>query len=72
MGAPTIAIVLHSPPADDILLSNWHASLHQALTGLKAPPQWLELALTHMALAIIAQKMICIRLKNQKLWTALT
>jgi len=55
MGDPIITLPLTSPTADELLLAHWHAILHQALPGLKAPPQSLETALAHMASALIAQ-----------------
>jgi hypothetical protein len=55
IGEPALAIVLQSPPADDLLLTHQHNLLNQVLPGLKAPPQSLEAALTQMATAIVAQ-----------------
>ncbi len=55
MGPPPNAIVLNAPTADESLLTQRHAILHQALPGLAAPPQALETALSQVATALIYQ-----------------
>jgi len=55
MGAQSFSIQVHAPSADDKLLTQRHSILHQALPGLAAPPQGLEMALSQMATALIAQ-----------------
>ncbi len=55
MGAPSISIQVHAPSADEQLLTQRHSILHQALPGLAPPPQGLEMALSQMATALIAQ-----------------
>jgi hypothetical protein len=55
MGAQSFSIQVHAPSADEQLLTQRHSILHQALPGLAAPPQGLEMALSQMAAALIAQ-----------------
>jgi hypothetical protein len=55
MGNPDLAIALCSPPADEKLLTHRTQLLHQALPGLAAPPESLEVALSQIASALIYQ-----------------
>jgi len=55
VGPPLINIPKQAPPADEQLLRHQHSILNQLLPALAVPPQSLEMALTHMATALIAQ-----------------
>lgn len=67
MGNPLVDKRITAPPADEVLLAHCHAILHQALPGLAAPPQTLEIVLTQMVTALIAQMNDTRQAREQKL-----
>jgi hypothetical protein len=50
---PSVSIMMVAPPAEEYLLMQRNRILHNLLPGLSAPPQTLEMALNHMAAALI-------------------
>jgi hypothetical protein len=63
---PSVSILMVAPPADESLLAQRNRILHTLLPGLSAPPQTLELALNHMAAALIAQMNDTRQARDQK------
>jgi len=63
---PLVSIMMVAPPADEHLLAQRNRILHSLLPGLSAPPQTLEMALNHMAAALIAQTNDTRQARDQK------